>query len=151
MAFVDMRMPPGWDGIETTLRIWELDPRVQIVICTAYSDRSWEDILGRLGRSDRLLILKKPFDNIEVLQLASALTEKWRLADVAERRVQDLETLVELRTEALQRSNARLAAANEQLALQTERANNMAAAASAASRATSAFLAVNTGMSSTAT
>jgi len=74
-----------------------------------------------------------------------------RLADVAERRVQDLETLVELRTEALQRSNARLAAANEQLALQTERANNMAAAASAASQATSAFLAVNTGMSSTAT
>jgi two-component system sensor histidine kinase/response regulator len=151
MAFVDMRMPPGWDGIETTLRIWELDPRVQIVICTAYSDHSWQDILGRLGHSDRLLILKKPFDNIEVLQLASALTEKWRLADVAERRVQDLETLVELRTEALQRSNARLAAANEQLALQTERANEMAATASAASLAKSSFLAVNTGMSSTAT
>jgi CheY-like chemotaxis protein len=151
MAFVDMRMPPGWDGIETTLRIWELDPRVQIVICTAYSDRSWEDILGRLGQSDRLLILKKPFDNIEVLQLASALTEKWRLADVAERRVQDLETLVELRNEALQRSNARLAAANAQLALQTERANKVAAAASAASQAKSAFLAVNTGMSSKAT
>jgi two-component system, NtrC family, sensor kinase len=125
MAFVDMRMPPGWDGIETTRRIWELDPRVQIVICTAYSDHSWQDILGRLGHSDRLLILKKPFDNIEVLQLASALTEKWRLADVAARRVQDLETLVELRTEALQRSNARLAAVNQLLELQTERAKEM--------------------------
>ena len=111
MAFVDMRMPPGWDGIETTMRIWELDPRVQIVICTAFSDHSWEGILRRLGHSDRWLILKKPFDNIEVLQVASALTEKWRLAEIAKRRVQDLET--------------QLAAANKQLALQPERANEM--------------------------
>jgi CheY-like chemotaxis protein len=125
MAFVDMRMPPGWDGIETTLRIWELDPRVQIVICSAHSDHSWEDILGRLGYSDRLLILKKPFDNIEVLQLASALTEKWRLTEIAQRRMQDLETLVERRTRDLERSNARLAAANKQLALQPERANEL--------------------------
>jgi CheY-like chemotaxis protein len=123
MAFVDMRMPPGWDGIETTVRIWELDPRVQIVICTAYSDQSWEGILRRLGHSDRWLILKKPFDNIEVLQVASALTEKWRLAEIAKRWVQDLETQLERRTRDLQRSNALLAVANEQLALQTERAS----------------------------
>jgi CheY-like chemotaxis protein len=95
LAFVDMRMPPGWDGVETTARIWELDPAVQIVICTAYSDHSWEDILGKLGRTDRLVILKKPFDNIEVLQLASALTEKWRLTDLANRRLRELEALVE--------------------------------------------------------
>ena len=145
MAFVDMRMPPGWDGIETTLRIWELDPRMQIVICSAYSDQSWESMARRLGHSDRVLILKKPFDNIEVLQVASALTEKWRLAEIAQRRVQDLETLVERRTRDLQRSNAQLAAANEQLALQTERANAMAAAASVARQAKSAFLTVNPG------
>jgi CheY-like chemotaxis protein len=120
MAFVDMRMPPGWDGIETTLRIWELDPRVQIVICTAYSDQSWESITRRLGHSDRLLILKKPFDNIEVLQVASALTEKWRLAEIATRRLQDLETQLERRTRDLQHSNAQLAVANEQLGLQTD-------------------------------
>jgi CheY-like chemotaxis protein len=118
MAFVDMRMPPGWDGIETTMRIWELDPRVQIVICSAHSDHSWESILRHLGHSDRLLILKKPFDNIEVLQVASALSEKWRLAEIGKRRVQDLETLLERRTSDLLRSNAQLAAANEQLALQ---------------------------------
>jgi len=126
MAFVDMRMPPGLDGIETTLRIWELDPRVQIVICSAHSDHSWEDMLGRLGYSDRLLILKKPFDNIEVLQLASALTEKWRLSEIAQRRMQDLETLVERRTRDLQHSHAGLAAANQQLALRRpERANEL--------------------------
>jgi CheY-like chemotaxis protein len=119
MAFVDMRMPPGWDGIETTMRIWELDPRVQIVICSAHSDHSWESILRHLGHSDRLLILKKPFDNIEVLQVASALTEKWCLAEIAKRRVLDLETLLERRTSDLLRSNAQLAAANEELARQT--------------------------------
>src|SRR5947209_7387852 len=38
MAFVDVRMPPGWDGIETTLELWKVAPDLQIVICTAYSD-----------------------------------------------------------------------------------------------------------------
>ena len=131
MAFVDMRMPPGWDGIETTMRIWELDPRVQIVICSAHSDHSWESILRHLGHSDRLLILKKPFDNIEVLQVAGALTEKWRLAEIAKRRVQDLETQLERRTSDLLRSNVQLAAASEELALQTERANEIVAATKA--------------------
>jgi signal transduction histidine kinase len=77
-------MPPGWDGIETLARVFEADARIQAVICTAYSDHSWDEILARLGRSDRLLILKKPFDNVEVQQLASALTEKWN-AEARER------------------------------------------------------------------
>ncbi|MBI5434104.1 MAG: hybrid sensor histidine kinase/response regulator [Planctomycetes bacterium] len=77
MAFVDMRMPPGIDGVTTIERIWAVDPDVQIVVCTAFSDHSWPDVVRRLGRTDRLLILKKPFDTIEVCQLATALTEKW--------------------------------------------------------------------------
>ena len=141
MAFVDMRMPPGWDGIETTARIWEADPDVQIVICTAYSDHSWDDIVSRLGHSDRLVILKKPFDNIEVLQLASALTEKWGLAERARYRMQDLEGLVDARTRDLQQTNQQLTAMNARLAAETERANEMTAAANVASQAKSAFLA----------
>jgi CheY-like chemotaxis protein len=127
MAFVDMRMPPGWDGIETTMRIWELDPRVQIVICTAHSDRSWEDILRRLGHSDRWLILKKPFDNIEVLQVASSLTHKWRVTQEAKSHVRHLETLLERRTADLQTANAQLSVANEKLASQTACANQRVA------------------------
>ncbi|MCE9596319.1 MAG: hybrid sensor histidine kinase/response regulator [Planctomycetes bacterium] len=80
MAFVDMRMPPGIDGVETIERIWAVDPDVQVVVCTAFSDHSWQDVVRRLGRTDRLLILKKPFDTIEVCQLATALTEKWNAA-----------------------------------------------------------------------
>jgi CheY-like chemotaxis protein len=45
MAFVDMPMPPGWDGVETISKMWEADPDIQVVICTAYSDYSWEDII----------------------------------------------------------------------------------------------------------
>jgi two-component system, cell cycle response regulator len=80
MAFVDIRMPPGMDGIETVTRIWEIDSEILIVLSSAYSDYSWEEMARRLGRTDRFLILKKPFDNLEVRQLAMALTEKWRVA-----------------------------------------------------------------------
>ena len=77
LAFVDVRMPPGWDGIVTLQHLFEADPELQAVICTAYSDYSYADMLRHLGHSDRLLILKKPFDPIEVQQLAGALLEKW--------------------------------------------------------------------------
>ena len=80
LAFVDMRMPPGWDGLVTIERLWEVDPDLQVVICTAYSDNSWETIMGRIRKTDQFLILKKPFDNIEVHQLAAALTEKWKVS-----------------------------------------------------------------------
>jgi diguanylate cyclase (GGDEF)-like protein len=79
LAFVDIRMPPGLDGIETIKRIWDIEPDMQIVICTAYSDYSWEDTIAHLGQKDNLLILKKPFDNTAVRQLSCALTLKWQL------------------------------------------------------------------------
>src|SRR5439155_4683649 len=44
VAFVDMRMPPGWDGVETTARLWQADPELQVLICTAFADYSWEQI-----------------------------------------------------------------------------------------------------------
>ncbi|MBP85261.1 MAG: hypothetical protein CMJ64_00865 [Planctomycetaceae bacterium] len=65
MAFVDVRMPPGWDAIETLERLWQVDPTMQAVICTAFSDYSWDEMVNRLGDTDKLLILRKPFDNIE--------------------------------------------------------------------------------------
>lgn len=76
MAFVDVRMPPGWDGIQTIKRLWEVAPELHIVICTAYSDYSWDQTIRELGQSQRLLILKKPFDSVEIRQLAHALTDK---------------------------------------------------------------------------
>src|SRR5262249_958625 len=79
LVFMDVRMPPGWDGITTIKKIWERAPCTEIVICTAYSDHSLEDVISQLGVSDRYLFLKKPFDSVEVQQLAIAQTKKWEL------------------------------------------------------------------------
>jgi diguanylate cyclase (GGDEF)-like protein len=115
VAFVDMRMPPGWDGLETIERLWEEDPTIQIVICTAYSDHPWDEIRRRVGRNDKLLILQKPFTSVQVLQLAAALSQKWNLAYRVERQLQELNTLVEARTTELQLANDQLMQANQAL------------------------------------
>jgi PAS domain S-box-containing protein len=105
LAFVDIRMPPGWDGIKTIKHIWEVDPNLEIVICTAYSDYGWEDIQKKLGNSNQLMILKKPFDSIEVRQIASALTEKWNYARQARLTLDELNSKVEERTRELRGAN----------------------------------------------
>ncbi|MCH9021365.1 MAG: HD domain-containing protein [Planctomycetes bacterium] len=94
MAFVDIRMPPGWDGIETIERMWKEYPALQVVICTAHSDYTWQQMIERIGYTDQLLILKKPFDNIEVRQLACAICEKWHL-------IHNLDEIVRIRTEGI--------------------------------------------------
>ncbi|HYG23233.1 MAG TPA: response regulator [Verrucomicrobiae bacterium] len=108
IAFIDVRMPIGWDGIETASRVLQEDPNIQIVMCTAFSDYSWGEMMEKLGQSDRILILKKPFDSIEVLQLAHALGEKWQLGQRAKLHLADLEDTVRRRTEELQNANAQL-------------------------------------------
>lgn len=108
VAFVDMRMPTGWDGLETVERLWETDGRLQVVICTAYSDHSWAEIAARLGASDRFLILRKPFDAIEVLQIAASLTRKWELGRDVRLQIEDLVAQVNVRNRELQATNQRL-------------------------------------------
>ncbi len=108
LAFVDVRMPPGWDGVETIGQLWKCCPELQIVVCSAYSDYSWEEMIRQLGHSPNLVVLQKPFDNIEVLQLAHALTEKWRLNRKVQSQMEDLETLVRRRTAELEAANQSL-------------------------------------------
>jgi signal transduction histidine kinase len=110
LAFVDIRMPPGWDGVETIIHLWSKDPALQVVICTAYSDYSWQEIVSKLGNSDRLVILKKPFDNIEVLQLAHAMTKKWSMTKKAATKFDELDRIVRERTNELETLNRELAA-----------------------------------------
>jgi signal transduction histidine kinase/DNA-binding response OmpR family regulator len=126
LAFVDIRMPPGWDGVETTQKISAFDPDVQIVLCTAYSDYSWDEMFEKLGHRDGLLILKKPFDAVEALQMAHALTRKWGLHQESLRKMEELENMVAARTSELRETNLTLQKevlehrlAKEQLQLQT--------------------------------
>ena len=76
-AFVDVRMPPGWDGVEAVSKIMEVDSKIQIAFCTAYSDYAIEDIVDKFGLSDRVMILQKPFDPVELQMLAVSMTQKW--------------------------------------------------------------------------
>ncbi len=107
LAFVDMRMPPGWDGLETIEQLWRVDPSLQIVICSAYSDHSWATICQKLGANDNLLILKKPFDHTEVLQIAHTLVSKWRLSRRVAEQISNLDQLVSRRTTELRQAEDR--------------------------------------------
>jgi two-component system NtrC family sensor kinase len=101
VAFVDIQMPPGIDGIETVSRLWRVQPDLEVVLCTAYSDYSWHSILDRLDRRDQLVILRKPFDPIEVRQLAACLSEKWSRGRALAQRMDELE--IEVRREVQRR------------------------------------------------
>src|SRR5450631_1853835 len=108
MAFVDMRMPPGWDGLETIEHLWGVDPHVQVVICSAHADYDWMDVVQRLGHSDQLLVLRKPFEPIEVLQCANSLTSKWRNERIIRAQVASLERDVSVRTQGLEAATRQL-------------------------------------------
>jgi Signal transduction histidine kinase len=141
LAFVDMRMPPGIDGLETLERIWQIDPDIQAVICTAYSDYSWDELLSRLGRNDRLLILKKPFDNIEVRQMAGTLTEKWALQREHHERLSSLEQAIAERTAEMMEANRKLTSEIVERANIEAELHKAKDAAEAANEAKSMFLA----------
>ena len=108
LAFVDMRMPPGWDGLETIEHLWAVDPDVQVVICSAHSDYNWTDVVARLNHSDKLLVVKKPFEAIEIMQCANALTRKWQNERIVRHQVETLEQVVTARTQGLETANKQL-------------------------------------------
>jgi predicted signal transduction protein with EAL and GGDEF domain len=108
LAFIDVRMPPGLDGIQTAAKLLEQDPELGVVICSAYSDHSWEEMTSAFGKTDRVLILKKPFDTVEVRQLAHALHRRWELGRLAELRVGDLTAVIESQTRELKTANEAL-------------------------------------------
>lgn len=108
LALVDVRMPPGMDGIATIKSLWRIQPDLQVAICTAYADYSWDDIVDHLGLSHRLLILKKPFDPIEVIQIANGLTTKWAFERESALRQLGLQTKLWDSTKRVEDTYARL-------------------------------------------
>lgn len=98
VALIDVRMPPGWDGIETAKRIWQIYPELPVVLCTAYSDYGWEHICDELPYLDQLLILKKPFEPIELRQIVAAQVSRWHLSRLAQGNKEHLQRIVQKRT-----------------------------------------------------
>lgn len=118
LVFMDVRMPPGIDGIETIESIWEIDPDVGVVICTAYSDYTWDQIVTKLGQNDNLLFMRKPFDNVSLKQIALAMTTKWSLKMQVREHIENLEKQVALRTNELTETVGRL---RKEIALREEK------------------------------
>jgi signal transduction histidine kinase/ActR/RegA family two-component response regulator len=105
LAFVDGRMPPGIDGVQTIKRLWRDQPELQCVLCTAYSDYDWNRVHAELAGSPNLLIIKKPFDPVEVLQVTYSLAEKQRLSEALRLQLRTLEERVFERTMAVEAAN----------------------------------------------
>ncbi len=101
LIFMDVRMPPGIDGIQTIHDIWEKHPNIEMVICTAYSDYSWDQILEKLKSTDSLLFMKKPFDTVAVRQMALSLTKKWAMARQSKSDIKNLKGKINNRTQEL--------------------------------------------------
>ncbi len=116
LAFVDMRMPPGWDGLVTIQHLWEIDPRLHVVICTAHTDYTSSQILAELGQTDRLLILKKPFEPDEVRLAAITMTKKWHLASLAQVQTKELQHEVLVQTRQAEQTRDAMMFALAQLA-----------------------------------
>jgi CheY-like chemotaxis protein len=74
LIFLDYRMPPGWSGVETLRHLRKVAPTLQVVLCSAYSDYSWEEILREFGQAQPPLELRKPFNSQELRQLTLRLT-----------------------------------------------------------------------------
>jgi len=77
LAFIDDNMPPGLDGIETVRKIWADSPDLEIVLLLTNTEYSYEHIIGALGTSEQLYVVRKPLDPLEIKQLTTLLTRKW--------------------------------------------------------------------------
>ena len=116
LAFVDVRMPPGWDGVTTLRRMWEHCPDLHAVICSAHNDYSWRELVDELGTTDRLLLVPKPFQSLEIQQAALALAMKQSAERRLHRQLVELErALASLATESARRSEAEARASYQAL------------------------------------
>ncbi|MCY3745473.1 MAG: sigma 54-interacting transcriptional regulator [Acidobacteria bacterium] len=90
MAFVDVRMPPGMDGIEAVQRIRDTDRDIEIVIMTAYSDRTLADIARGNDLLHKMLYVRKPFTREEIQQIAACLVGKWNVERALKTRAREI-------------------------------------------------------------
>ena len=116
VVFMDVRMPPGIDGVKAASEILKRHPQTEMVICSAHSDYSWTDMLKEIGISDKLQFLRKPFDMITVQQLALSCSRKWELELNTKRYIQQLEWETREKEEA----HAQLANLNDELQIRIQ-------------------------------
>ena len=90
VAYIDIRMPPGMDGIETIRRIREFEKNLEIVIMTAYTDKPLHEIVRNMELLHKLLYIRKPVAREEIQQITLSLVEKWNVEQAAFSHQQEL-------------------------------------------------------------
>jgi signal transduction histidine kinase/PleD family two-component response regulator/HPt (histidine-containing phosphotransfer) domain-containing protein len=108
VAFLDVRMPPGPDGIWTAEHIRELDPNIVFVIVTGYADADPKEISARVPPVQKLFYIQKPFHPQEIYQLSSALAAKWHMEGNLKKIHERLESKFQQKDSELKRSNEEL-------------------------------------------
>ncbi len=115
MAFIGVPTPPGVESFDTIARMWEADPELQIVVCSAYANRVWAECVEKLGCTDRLLLLRKPFDQAEAWQITLALTQKWNLGQQASVKLEEMHAIAKATNEQLHEQIKKRAEVEEEL------------------------------------
>lgn len=108
IAFIDIRMPPGQDGIVTASRMRQIDPDIEIVIVTGFSDYDPKFISQKVPPAHKLLYLQKPIYPHEISQFAASLSAKWVMEKKMQRAQQQMEDRIRERTTALEKANQEL-------------------------------------------
>ena len=104
-VFIDVEQASIRGGLQVVKQFWEIDPRLEVVICTQSCSKSWEKIATEIGPHSQLLILKKPFDKAELAQVVVSLSEKWYVARRLESEIDRMERSIAERTEQIERAH----------------------------------------------
>lgn len=107
LIFVESQLEDG-SGLNLISELWQLDPDLHVVLCTADPNLSWQQIVNTLGESDQLLILEKPFSDLELRQIVNAALRKWQLSKQSQNVMKFMESQIKERTQAIEEANRNL-------------------------------------------
>lgn len=107
LVFVSSGLPDG-DGLTLISTLWHLDADLHAVLCNDAPNLNWQQIVDTLGESDQLLILQKPFSDLEIRQTVHAMMRKWQLGKQSQQVMAFMEQQINLRTLAIEEANKNL-------------------------------------------
>ncbi|HZJ55789.1 MAG TPA: hypothetical protein VFD38_16730 [Myxococcaceae bacterium] len=80
VVMIDLGDDPD-DALEIAGRLLVDDPRLQVVLVSPNADEVWDVAAEALGHRDQVVVLKRPFDGVEVRELAHVLVQRWMEMD----------------------------------------------------------------------